>query len=177
MSEAAFVAATIDLTTAVNEAFNQPKLPAFILLYSSVDILSSLTRPIGADDTNGAVFQNWVKKYMLPGASIACNEKDIWGARCGLLHTYTVQSRLSRDGKIREIHYYVGDRGFAQIAQKQIDPTAQDKVVVCIADLLSAFLTAIERFAQDVQSDSSLRINVFAHASKLIIHERKKFTD
>jgi hypothetical protein len=174
MSENAFAKATTDLLFAIDEAFKrQAPLPAFILFYSSIDIFSSLTRPVGSDDTSGIIFQDWVKKYMLPGSSLTCNEEDIWGARCGLLHTYTVQARLSRQGKVRELHY-IGDRGLAEFAQQKIDPNFQDKVFVYLPDLISAFLTAIERFAQDVQSNSSLRATVFAHSAKLIIHDRKE---
>jgi hypothetical protein len=174
MSEATFVKATSDLLHAVDDAFKrEAPLPAFILLYSSIDILSSLTRPIGSDDTSGLVFKNWVGKYMLSGSPLTCNEEDIWGARCGLLHTYTIQSRLSRQRVARELHY-ISDKGFANFLQQQVDPNAKDKVFVCLPDLISAFVDAIMRFTKDVKDDESLRAIVFAHSDKLIIHERRK---
>ena len=174
MSQEAFVKATCDLITAVDEAFKKPApLPAFILLYRSIDILASLTRPIAAEDTSGQVFKSWVKKYMIAAGSFTWNEEDIWGARCGLLHTYTVQSRSSRGGTARELHY-IGDRRFAEFVQQQIDPQAHDRVIVCLPDLIMAFVDGVGRFKMDVKNDSTLQAVVFHHAAKLIIHERKR---
>jgi hypothetical protein len=173
MSQEAFVKAGCDLITAVDEAFKKPApLPAFILLYSSIDILASLTRPITPEDTSGPIFKSWVKKYMIGSGSLAWNEEDIWGARCGLLHTYTIQSRSSRGGTARELHY-ISDREFAKFVQQQVDPKVQDKVIVCLPDLIMAFIEGVERFTMHVKNDSALQATVFHHAAKLIIHEKK----
>lgn len=176
MSEAIFLKAAADLVAAVNEAFKRPApLPAFILLYSSIDILSSLTRPVGSDDTSGTIFKDWVKRYLLPGSFLSCSEEDIWGARCGLLHTYTVQSRLSRQGRVRELHY-IKDRKFTKFAQLQIDPKMQARVFVYLPDLIFAFSNAVELFKVEVKANAALQAIVFTHAAKLIIHERREVT-
>jgi len=176
MSKEAFVQAACDLVTAVDEAFKKhAPLPAFILLYSAIDILASLTRPISQDDTSGPVFKSWVKKYMIANGSFTWNEEDIWGARCGLLHTYTVQSRSSRGGISRELHY-ISNRKFARFAQKEIDPMAQLKVMVCLPDLIMAFNDGVGRFTMDVKNDSALQATVFHHAASLILHEKKSIT-
>lgn len=174
MSEEAFVKAGNDLVTAVDEAFKKNALlPAFIMLYSSIDIFASLTRPIAQQDTSGQVFKDWVKKYMIAGTSVSWNEEDIWGARCGLLHTYTVQSRSSRSGNARELHY-ISDREFAKYVQDQLDPNLQDKVFVCLGDLLKAFFEGFERFVTDVKNDAALQAIVFQHSEKLIVHYQEK---
>jgi len=176
MSKEAFIKTTTDLMTAVDEAFKkEAPLPAFILLYSSVDILASLTRPITSDDTTGAIFKDWVTKYMIGSSSFVWTADDIWGARCGLLHTYTVQSRSSREGNAREMHY-ISDREFTEHVQKKLDPNAEDKVFVCLPDLIVAFIDGVEAFARDVVADLDLQKRVLHHAEKLIIHERKDIT-
>jgi hypothetical protein len=175
MSETAFHKAADDLVDATKETFNRPSpLPEFILLYSSIDILSSLTRSIGSDDTSGTIFQEWVKKYLLPGSLLPCNEMDLWGARCGFLHTYTVQSKLSRHHKIRELHYVSKERKFVKFAQQKIDPRAEEKVFIFLPDLIFAFSNAVDRFKQEVKADVILKNVVSTHAAKLIIHERKE---
>jgi hypothetical protein len=175
MSEAAFVKATADLVLSVDEAFKKTDrpLPAFILLYSAIDILSSLTRPSTTENTSGLIFKTWVKKYMIAGASVTWTEADVWGARCGILHTFTVQSDLSRGGSIRELHY-ISDRAFAAFVQVSSDLSAATKVVVCLPDFISAFIEGVTRFAKDVQTDAALQATVFGHATKLIIDEEKK---
>jgi len=170
--ENAFCQAVGELVQAVAGAFRpSAKLPAFILLYASIDILASLTRPDGQDDTDGGVFKNWVDTYLLPDSGLSCTASDIWGARCGILHTYTVQSRNSREGKARELHY-VNDASCARFAQNQIDPNAESKVFVNLSDLLNAFFKAATCFTAAVIQNEQLRQLAFRHASKLIVHQQ-----
>ena len=65
------------------------------------------------------------------------------------------------------------DREFTKFVQQQVDPRAQDKVIVCLPDLIMAFIKGVERFTMHVKNDSALQATVFHHAAKLIIHERK----
>lgn len=176
MSESAFIKATSDLMFAVDEAFKKPaKLPAFILFYSSIDIFASLTRPITQEDTSGPIFKAWVQKYMIADTTPRWNADDIWGARCGLLHTFTIQSRSSRQGTARELQY-IGDRGFCDHVQQELDPQAQKQVFVCLPDLIVSFLDGIMRFTKEVKEDTQLQAVVFHHADRLIIHETKKIS-
>ncbi len=71
-------------------------LPGFILLYTSIDILASLTRPETSEATSGGFFKDWVANYMLPQLGVVSAD-DLWGARCGWLHTLMAESDMSRD--------------------------------------------------------------------------------
>src|SRR2546427_307789 len=83
-------------------------LPALIVLYTAVDIFGSLLRPETEPETAGKYFKKWVDDYMLGRSQVTFTAQDLWGARCGLLHTHTASSRLSREGTAREVHYSHG---------------------------------------------------------------------
>ena len=171
MSEKAFCTAVAQLTEAVHEAFKTPrKLPAFILLYTSLDIFASLTRPTTQEDTDGNIFRAWVAMYMLPDSGLACVPMDIWGARCGLLHTFTTESRKSRQGVAKQLQY-VGDESIATDLQQKIDPTLSKHVFIDIKQFVGAFLLGLERFTKHIQTDATLLQKVFFHAKSLILHE------
>src|SRR5690242_2714284 len=64
------------------------------LIFAAVDALSALTRPAYASETTRAVYIDWVRRYLLPESNIHCTAEDLYGARCGVLHTYNTESRL-----------------------------------------------------------------------------------
>jgi hypothetical protein len=55
---------------------------------------------------------------------------DLWGARCGLLHTFTPASDKSRAGIARELKYVRGDKDYVSFAQKEVDPNCSIQVVL-----------------------------------------------
>lgn len=76
---------------------------ALILIYSFIDRMAWLN----VDDvSNGNDFKNWVNQYLLPQANFLCTADDLWGARCALLHTGTVVSKDSKNGKARKVQYH-----------------------------------------------------------------------
>lgn len=99
------------------------RLGTLILLYSGIDMLASLTRPKTQMDTDGATFKDWVRTYLLPRKpALKITAEDIWGARCGILHTNQPDSKTSRKGVARVLQYVKGEQGFIDQCQKQIDP-------------------------------------------------------
>src|SRR5579863_3932037 len=74
-------------------------LPGLVLLYSTIDILASLDRPESKEDVTWKDFVAWLDAFVFPHVSLPCDAIDLYAARCGLIHTYTFESRLSRSGK------------------------------------------------------------------------------
>jgi len=174
MSESAYCSVVAELTLAVGEAFQRPRLlPAFLLLYVSIDVISSLTRPIAQSDTSGDIFKKWVDDYMLPSAGLLCRSEDIWAARCGFLHTLSVESKLSRGGHARELQY-VDQKESAATIQKRLDPSAQKYVIIYLKDYVAAFLSALDKFSKQVESDLTLQAVVYHHVEKLVVQETIK---
>src|SRR5260370_41718531 len=69
---------------------------AVALIYSTIDAISTLARPLKAEETNRKIFIAWVTKYMRPKRTLRCSPADLYGARCGVFHKYGVNSRLRR---------------------------------------------------------------------------------
>jgi len=82
---------------------NKFVLPALMLIYSGIDILASLERRKG--EGTKASFTRWVDEYLLKAVSLPCTSLELYAARCGILHTLTPESDLSRKGKAREVGY------------------------------------------------------------------------
>src|ERR1700680_4637773 len=100
MSEEIFCETITALQGAILEAIKKPNVfPALLIIYATMDIVAALTRPKTQLDTSGPIFKSWIDRYMLPSSNLRCTSEDIWGARCGFLHTLSTQSKKSREGK------------------------------------------------------------------------------
>lgn len=146
-------------------------LPALVLLYSAIDVFASLQRPETQADTDGSHFKKWAEDYVIKASLPTVTSEDLWGARCGLLHTHSPSSRDSRRGKARELCYY---RAHAltpdmQRALESARQLAQGKGKVPLdTDLLySAFEDGVRRFLADVQRDPELEKRAVCHSSML----------
>jgi hypothetical protein len=166
--EAVFCQTIHELTAAVTDAFkaNRPMFPGLILLYSSIDIISSLSRPINDQDTSGAIFKDWVDAYMLPNSGLSCTSQDVWAARCGILHTLSLESRLSRFGNARVITYVDRSSAVDDLRQR-IDPAESRHVVVALRPFARAFFTGVISFSQGVSSNQMLQQTVYHHVRTL----------
>lgn len=141
-------------------------LPGLILLYSGVDIMASLDRPQRQEDTGGKDFIRWVDRYLLPNSKVQATAVDLYGARCGLVHTYTPQSRLSRMGGAREIYYAWGTAD-SQDLQRSIDRHPKFlAVAVHVDDLLSAFTGAVRAYMQSLSKDRDRARIAYGRAQK-----------
>ncbi|KQC08570.1 MAG: hypothetical protein APR62_04460, partial [Smithella sp. SDB] len=78
---------------------------AVILILSGIDSMAFLNMPESQTDVTRTDFIDWVNRYM----KFPCKEKltgaDLYGARCAMLHTYGVVSKMSREGKCRMVGY------------------------------------------------------------------------
>jgi len=156
------------LTTAVHEAFHPDRspFPALILLYSSLDIISSLNRPTHQLDTGKKVFMDWVDDYMLCGSTQKCCSADVYAARCGIVHTLSLDSLLSRVGKARRISYVTDDTKVG-LLQTRIDPTEQREIVVDFVTFGQSFINGAVAFTKDVDGGGEVRKRVFHHVRNL----------
>jgi hypothetical protein len=163
-----------DLTEAVSNAFQTPSLPAFILLYASIDILSSLGRPMNQRGTNKEVFKDWVTTYMIAAKTFDWNANDVYGARCGILHTYSTESDLSKQGKARPLCFISNtDDKFFFVGQKNVSPKSQIRVE--LDEFLKAFSDGVQHFEAAMQHDAVLTNMVLHHSKSLAFHVTMSF--
>ncbi|MBC3829920.1 hypothetical protein H8K33_00195 [Undibacterium amnicola] len=146
-----FISNTVDATGLLYEKSLFGHL--LVLMYSSIDSMGLLDSAPDVTSASGQTFKDWVKKYILNSSVLEFNEVDFWGARCAVLHTFTSQSDLSRNGKARQIQYFSGPKdspmGLAFVAAtKNIDDGAH--VSAHIEDTYLAFLDGLKNFYVDL---------------------------
>jgi hypothetical protein len=120
---------------------------ALILIFSGIDAMASLEKNDGKNDVRER-FANWVNEYMQfgdwPEAGL-----ELYGARCGILHTYGPISNLFEKGQVRLIGYTSGDgRDVIQSAEL---------VLVSVEGLAFQFFRGIARYLESLLSEPTKR--------------------
>jgi hypothetical protein len=146
-------------------------LPALVLLYSAIDVFASLVRPETELATNGGHFKKWAEDYMIGPSGLAIASEDLWGARCGLLHTHSPSSRDSRQGKARKLTYYRA-RALTPDMERVHESTLKSvrtrgELPLDVDVLYAAFHDGICGFLADIQGDPELEKRAVHHSSKL----------
>ncbi len=140
--------------------------PGLLLLYAGIDIMAWLNRPESHPDVRRSDFIGWADKYLLPGTGLACSAIDLYAARCSLLHSYTAESRLTREGDAKQIFYAWGV-GRAEDLQGLIDYVGtHSAVAVHIEHLFDAFRLGVERFKEALSNDPDQANLVYKRADK-----------
>jgi hypothetical protein len=127
---------------------NDFRLAALMLVFTTIDQMAWVSLP-GEGDVTGKDFVAWVDTYML-GRSRQGLESvtagDLYGARCGLLHTATAESRSLRNGNAsRKIAYSYGPMHATSLGSEW--------TVIKFEDLVSSLLAGILWFKDDLDAD------------------------
>ena len=134
--------------------------------YSGIDIMAWLNRPYSQPDVCQKDFEEWVKKYLLPGSGIQCAPTDLYSARCGIIHSFTYESKKAREGKAKKIVYAWGTAK-AEDFQEVIDSIRDFNIITLhINKLHEAFLMGVKRFIQSLSDDSKKAKIVYKRANK-----------
>jgi hypothetical protein len=135
---------------------------AVALIFAAIDALAALTRPKDAENTTSDVFKGWVESYVLPDSDLSCSASDLYGARCGILHTYNADSALSRKGAARKLIYHW-----------RIGPLPDDKdgeLLIEIEKLYGCFKAGVQNFMVAASTDSEIGDRVSAHLPSLLCY-------
>jgi hypothetical protein len=132
-------------------------LQALIVLYSAIDTLAWASKKTG--DVTPRDFCRWVADYMRPVENIGCTPRDLYGARCALLHSSGAESRLSRRGRAAPI-WCVTQKTTLPKVQKILRKTGAPAKLVCTEDLLALFSLAATLFRRTVSKDPVLKARV-----------------
>lgn len=137
---------------------------AVILIYSGIDTMAYLAMPKGQTDVKGEYFIDWAGRYIRFPCKDQLTGVDLYGARCAMVHTYSVSSKLLREGKARIIGYL--NRSVPEVRYNpKID---REKVLVSVPALADAFFQGTDRFLVDVFSDKSRAPLVEARMRSLV---------
>lgn len=151
--------------TGLNEAIGgclerKQFLPALILIYAGIDIVASAERH--QSEGTKASFTRWVDSYLSPNKALGCTAVELYAARCGILHTSTADSNLSRAGKARKIYYAWGNASASDLSETANRLGTTDVVAVHIGELRDAFRQAALKWTAEVLADPVRRKRVGA---------------
>jgi len=130
---------------------NQFIAPSLMLTYATIDIMAWLDRDESHQDVQRSDFIKWVETYLLPNSQLPCTAIDLYAARCSLIHSYSAESRLSREGNASEIFYAWGTAD-EQDLQKLINlEGSRDAKAVQVEKLLAALKQGVKQFITKVR--------------------------
>jgi hypothetical protein len=126
-----------------------------ILLYSAIDALAWASLPSG--DVTRSDFCNWVSRYLDPQLSLGCSSDDLYAARCGMLHSSTAESKMSREGRASELWYVTSPHSIRILDAHRQGVASQAKIVYFTA-LVSAFAEGAMRFSDGLAADPKRQV-------------------
>ena len=122
---------------------------AVILIYAGIDVMAFLGMPEEQEEVTRGDFIAWANRYIKFPCREQLSGKDLYGARCAMLHNYSAHSRMTRNGECRTIGYM--DKSVPEV---RYNPEVLKKVVLVSAPALAeAFFRGIEKFLVDLLSD------------------------
>ncbi len=120
------------------------------LIYSGIDTMAYLGLPENQEEVKQKDFIAWAERYIRFPCKEQLTGADLYGARCGLLHTYSPYSAKSRKGECRLIGY----KG-KMVPEVKYDPKInKDLVMVSVSALVEVFFKGVDQSLINLFSDS-----------------------
>lgn len=136
-------------------------LPAMVLTYSAIEIVGWLASP--DESSSRRNFTAWVDAYLLKARPLKCTALDLWGGRCGLVHTLTPYSDWSRRGKARLICLVYGSKRAEDMQEAiELSGIAGRYVAVKVEELYEAWRLGVLHLAEELDGDPVKRERVYA---------------
>lgn len=144
---------------------------AVILTLSAIDAMAYLAMPLEKKEVRRNDYIGWVDKYMKtdPKQPYRYRGVDLYGARCGIIHRYGVESRLSEQGKCKIFAYNNGSEHYYNPNK------SKELVILSVKRLTNDFFEAVKKFLHEIGKDKDLKSRIDSRILKLfIISKRNK---
>ncbi len=128
-----------------------------ILIYCGIDAMSYLNMPTNQAEVHADDFIQWVEEYLSPNLKNSTTQvtgKELYIARCAVVHTYGVEALKTKSGSARAIGYMIGGRQ-STVWDATVTPNL---ILLRLETLRDAFFTAIDRFLIEGYADKQKRI-------------------
>lgn len=138
---------------------------AAIMVYIGIDAMAFLSMPAGQAAQRGQDFIAWVNQYMraAPESTYQYDGRDVWGARCAMVHTYSIEANYHQQNPgVKRFGYHDGGQ---HAYDPQIDASL---VIIGINSLVHDFGGAVQRFVQAMIVDVPLRERVAARIPQIV---------
>jgi hypothetical protein len=143
---------------------NDFRLAALMLVFTTIDQMAWISLP-GDEDVRGNDFVAWVDTYMLGRNRTgleAVTAGDLYGARCGLLHTGTAESHSLRNGKAsKKIAYSYGPMHATSLVSEW--------TFIRFEDLVNSLLAGILWFKDDLDADEQRASIANAKVARMLL--------
>ena len=144
-------------------------LAALILIYAGIDAIASLERR-ESERTGRAAFLRWADAFLLRDERLPCTALELYGARCGILHTFSADSDLSQSGNVRRVNYARGHSVSRDALNGEVRRQQRtDVVAIHLSDLQDAFRAGVFAFFVAVAEDDARLEAVLARAGTWLI--------
>ena len=142
------------------------EMGALVLFYAYTDALGSLLRPKTEKKTSSAYFKRYVREFILANSKLPVTEDDLWGARCGMLHTFSPYSELTEGAipRARKVVYVKSPRQAELASLAFADKPGSNLVFIDSFDLFNAFIEGAVAFGKKIASDTLFAESVLFHA-------------
>jgi hypothetical protein len=165
----AFCQNMIALVESVEDCLEKGRLlPCLMLLYSGIDVVAGLERESG--EGTKAAFVRWVAEYLLKVRLLPCTALELYAARCGIVHAFTPESDLSRQGKARKVFYAWGTAKSDHLALASRALGRNDCVAIHIRELIDAFRDATVRYLNDIANSPERLARIKARTGQWFTH-------
>jgi hypothetical protein len=123
-------------------------LSCLCLLYSGIDVVGSLE----TGKSTRSTFVRWVEENMLKARPMPCTALELYAARCGILHTFTPDSDLSRKGGARKLNYAWGHASTDDLA-KIAKALGRAEIAVHVRELIDSFRAGLDLYIEKVMQN------------------------
>jgi len=137
-------------------------IAALAMVYIGIDTMAWLSLPIGQGKQGRTDFYRWVDTYLTTDADQPYQYvgKDVYAARCAVLHMFATLSDLHREDPPPKQFGYL-DNGPHRADGGEL-------VLISVAVLLRDFSYAIARFTTEMQNDVELKNRVDSRITELL---------
>lgn len=138
---------------------------AIAMAYICIDTLANLARPINKEKVTRADFKDWADTYLKahPDQPYQYRGKDVYAARCALLHKYGAEAELHEEDPdtIRFAYHDGGKHHY----ESNVEPRL---VLIGTKSFINDVIIGVENFLSDCQSNEELRQRVEPRLIKVL---------
>jgi hypothetical protein len=155
MSEENLFETYTKMISAIQLCINQSLgIPALVLIYAFIDSVSWMDNSTDNERNAGKRFQKWVNDWMLKDKKMSCTAEELYAARCGVLHTLTPDSSLSKNKGIRQIGYAFGKANLKSVEENaRVRGVDRNFAFIHLRDLFESFKLGLVNYLDQTLKD------------------------
>ncbi|HUB63644.1 MAG TPA: hypothetical protein VL996_04235, partial [Methylocella sp.] len=145
---------------------NHLQMPALTLIYCGIDFMATLGQQPDNKPNGKERFVHWADFNMDCQKRLGVSGIDLYAARCGIVHSYTMDSDLSQKGQACRIFYAWGNADIEEPKQV-LQSLGRTEKILKIEALFEAFAHSVETFGERLEHDQNFLSLVLERSRKL----------